>query len=114
MSGNREKIKGVRMTVEEEKNLLEKLEDTGLNFSDYVRKAINDHPVIVISGIRDLHMQVAKVGNNLNQLTMLAHEGRITSIDLAECLEMLQLTYDKLNEISEVINNHGNRDPGTG
>ena len=102
------------MSKEEEKQVLLSLEDTGLNFSDYVRKAINDHPVIVISGIKDLHMQVAKIGNNLNQLTMLAHEGRITSANLTECLEMLQMTYDKLNEISEVINNHGNRDPGTG
>ena len=110
----KDRRKTIRMSKEEEKRVLSSLEDTGLNFSDYVRKAINDHPVIVISGIRDLHMQVAKIGNNLNQLTMLAHEGRITSVNLAECLEMLQLTYDKLNEISEVINNHGNRDPGTG
>ncbi len=110
----KDRRKTIRMSKEEEKRVLLSLEDTGLNFSDYVRKAINDHPVIVIFGIRDLHMQVAKIGNNLNQLTMLAHEGRITSVNLAECLEMLQLTYDKLNEISEVINNHGNRDPGTG
>lgn len=110
----KDRRKTIRMSKEEEKRVLLSLEDTGLNFSDYVRKAINDHPVIVISGIRDLHMQVAKIGNNLNQLTMFAHEGRITSVNLAECLEMLQLTYDKLNEISEVINNHGNRDPGTG
>lgn len=110
----KDRRKTIRMSKEEEKRVLLSLEDTGLNFSDYVRKAINDHPVIVISGIRDLHMQVAKIGNNLNQLTMLAHEGRITSVNLAECLEMLQMTYDKLNEISEVINNHGNRDPGTG
>lgn len=110
----KDRRKTIRMSKEEEKRVLLSLEDTGLNFSDYVRKAINDHPVIVISGIRDLHMQVAKIGNNLNQLTMLAHEGQITSVNLAECLEMLQLTYDKLNEISEVINNHGNRDPGTG
>lgn len=110
----KDRRKTIRMSKEEEKRVLLSLEDTGLNFSDYVRKAINDHPVIVISGIRDLHMQVAKIGNNLNQLTMLAHEGRITSVNLAECLEMLQLTYDKLNEISEVINNYGNRDPGTG
>lgn len=110
----KDRRKTIRMSKEEEKRVLLSLEDTGLNFSDYVRKAINDHPVIVISGIRDLHMQVAKIGNNLNQLTMLAHEGRITTVNLAECLEMLQLTYDKLNEISEVINNHGNRDPGTG
>ena len=98
----KDRRKTIRMSKEEEKRVLLSLEDTGLNFSDYVRKAINDHPVIVISGIRDLHMQVAKIGNNLNQLTMLAHEGRITSVNLAECLEMLQLTYDKLNEISEV------------
>lgn len=110
----KDRRKTIRMSKEEEKRVLLSLEDTGLNFSDYVRKAINDHPVIVISGIRDLHMQVARIGNNLNQLTMLAHEGRITSVNLAECLEMLQMTYDKLNEISEVINNHGNRDPGTG
>lgn len=110
----KDRRKTIRMSEEEENRVLLSLEDTGLNFSDYVRKAINDHPVIVISGIRDLHIQVAKIGNNLNQLTMLAHEGRITSVNLAECLEMLQLTYDKLNEISEVINNHGNRDPGTG
>lgn len=110
----KDRRKTIRMSKEEEKRVLLSLEDTGLNFSDYVRKAINDHPVIVISGIRDLHMQVAKIGNNLNQLTMLAHEGRITSVNLAECLEMLQLTYDKLNEISEVINNHGSCDPGTG
>lgn len=45
---------------------------------------------------------------------MLAHEGRITSIDLTECFEMLQMTYSKLNEISEVISDHGNSDPGTG
>lgn len=110
----KDRRKTIRMSKGEEKQVLLSLEDTGLNFSDYVRKAINDHPVIVISGIKDLHMQVAKIGNNLNQLTMLAHEGRITSANLAECLEMLQMTYDKLNEISEVINNHGNRDPGTG
>lgn len=110
----KDRRKTIRISKEEEQKLLDSLKDTGMNFSDYVRKAINDHPVIVISGIRDLHMQVAKIGNNLNQLTMLAHEGRITSVNLAECLEMLQLTYDKLNEISEVINNHGNRDPGTG
>ncbi len=110
----KDRRKTIRMSKEEEKRVLLSLEDTGLNFSDYVRKAINDHPVIVISGIRDLHIQVAKIGNNLNQLTMLAHEGRITSVNLAECLEMLQMTYDKLSEISEVINNHGNRDPGTG
>lgn len=37
------------MSKEEEKRVLVIRRVTGLNFSDYVRKAINDHPVIVIS-----------------------------------------------------------------
>lgn len=46
----KDRRKTIRMSKEEEKRVLLSLEDTGLNFSDYVRKAINDHPVIVISG----------------------------------------------------------------
>lgn len=105
--------KTIRISKEEEQKLLDSLKDTGMNFSDYVRKAISDHPIIVVSGIQDLHLQVARVGNNLNQLVMLAHEGRITSVDLTECFEMLQMTYSKLSEISEVIN-HGDCDSGPG
>ena len=52
-------------------------------------------------------------GQKKNQLVMLAHEGRITSVDLTECFEMLQMTYSKLSEISEVIN-HGDCDSGPG
>ena len=106
----KDRRKTIRISKEEEQKLLDSLKDTGMNFSDYVRKAISDHPIIVVSGIQDLHLQVARVGNNLNQLVMLAHEGRIT---LTECFEMLQMTYSKLSEISEVIN-HGDCDSGPG
>lgn len=109
----KDRRKTIRISKEEEQKLLDSLKDTGMNFSDYVRKAISDHPIIVVSGIQDLHLQVARVGNNLNQLVMLAHEGRITSVDLIECFEMLQMTYSKLSEISEVIN-HGDCDSGPG
>ena len=104
----KDRRKTIRISKEEEQKLLD-----SLNFSDYVRKAISDHPIIVVSGIQDLHLQVARVGNNLNQLVMLAHDGRITSVDLTECFEMLQMTYSKLSEISEVIN-HGDCDSGPG
>lgn len=106
--------KTIRMSKEEEQQVLSSLQETGLNFSDYVRKAITDHPVIVISGIKDLHLQVAKIGNNLNQLVMLAHEGRISHVDLTECFETLQMIYSKLNELSEVMNDHGDHNSGTG
>ena len=95
----KDRRKTIRISKEEEQKLLDSLKDTGMNFSDYVRKAISDHPIIVVSGIQDLHLQVARVGNNLNQLVMLAHEGK--------------MTYSKLSEISEVIN-HGDCDSGPG
>ena len=66
----KDRRKTIRISKEEEQKLLDSLKDTGMNFSDYVRKAISDHPIIVVSGIQDLHLQVARVGNNLNQLVM--------------------------------------------
>lgn len=60
----KDRRKTIRISKEEEQKLLDSLKDTGMNFSDYVRKAISDHPIIVVSGIQDLHLQVARVGNN--------------------------------------------------
>ena len=36
-------------------------------------------------------------GRNLNQLTMLAHEGRVPVVYLQECTDMLGRTYEAVN-----------------
>lgn len=109
----RDKKKSIRMSTKEELLVEKKAMQADMVFSTFVREAALNHPVVVVPGIRELYVQVARVGNNLNQLTMLCHQGRITSVDLTETREMLSKVYEKLYEIGEVLE-HGNSDAGTG
>ena len=43
--------------------------------------------------------QLKAIGNNLNQLTRLAHEGRVKAVDLKECSKTLFDIYGRLGEI---------------
>ena len=44
--------------------------------------------VIVNSDLRELNQELRYQGNNLNQITKLCHQGRISSVDLAELLSL--------------------------
>lgn len=101
------------MSTQEELLVKKKAMQADMDFSSFVRKAALEHPVVVIPGIRELYVQVARVGNNLNQLTMLCHQGSITSVNLTETMEMLTKVYEQLYEISEVLE-YGDSDTGTG
>ena len=46
--------------------------------------------VVVNSELRELNSELRYQGNNLNQLTRLAHQGRVSVIDLAELLSLYQ------------------------
>lgn len=100
----RDKKKSVRLSTREDLLIRKKAAQANMDVSTYMRKAALKHPVIVISGIKNLHLQVAKVGNNLNQLTMLCHQGAITAIDLSECLEVLDQIYLEFQKIGDVVN----------
>lgn len=40
--------------------------------------------IYVVNGLEDTTRELAKIGNNLNQLTRLCHQGAITCLDLDE------------------------------
>lgn len=101
------------MSTQEELLVKKKAMQADMDFSTFVRKAALDQPVVIVPGIRELYVQVARVGNNLNQITMLCHQGRISSVELTETREMLSLVYEKLYEIGEVLD-HGDSNAGTG
>ena len=44
--------------------------------------------VIVNSDLRELNQELRYQGNNLNQLTKLAHQGRISAVDFSELLSV--------------------------
>jgi len=46
--------------------------------------------IVVNSELRELNSELRYQGNNLNQLTRLAHQGRASVIDLTELLSLYQ------------------------
>lgn len=60
--------------------------------------------IIVNSDLRELNSEFRYQGNNLNQLTRLAHQGRVTVIDLTELLSVYRKILLTLGG-----NNNGNR-----
>ena len=55
---------------------------------DFILKMCMNGKVIVNSDLRELNQELRYQGNNLNQLTKLAHQGRIISADLSELLSV--------------------------
>jgi hypothetical protein len=105
----RDRKKSIRMSTQEEFAIMKKAAQADMDFSTFVRKTALEQPVVVISGIRELYVQVAKVGNNLNQLTMLCHQGKITCVELKQCQDMLENVYTELQKISDVMNRKNKR-----
>lgn len=53
----------------------------------------------VIEGLLPLPTELRYIGNNLNQLTRLCHEGRISCINLDEFTGKIGEIWKKLNEL---------------
>lgn len=95
--------KSVRMSSEELEIILKKAKIADITFSEYVREAALNHSIKVVPGIRELHLQVAKIGNNLNQLAILCHQGSIVCPNIDDTREMLSTIYNMLSQISEEV-----------
>ncbi len=65
----------------------------------------------MVEELKPILSELRACGRNLNQLTVLAHEGRIQAVHLRETVEALGRTYDAISallmEKGQVIS-HGN------
>ena len=79
----------LHVTPEEKKAMVERMKEA---VSPSMRAFILDmcmHGKIVVnSDLRALNQELRYQGNNLNQLTKLCHQGRISAVDLSELLSL--------------------------
>ena len=75
-----------------------KISRTSLNQSTYIRKCILEKEMTIIPGIRELIIEIKRIGNNLNQITRLANEGslKILGNDLSDIKEDLKKVWEQL------------------
>ena len=78
----------VRLTPEEKKALeARKKKASALTTRAFVLEMCMEGKIIVNEDLRATNAELRRQGNNLNQLTRLAHQGRIEVVELTELLE---------------------------
>lgn len=93
----------VRTTEEEFGRIKRKIERSRLSQNDFMIRSALDKDIIVIEGIKDLLVETRRIGNNINQLTKLAHQGEINHL---EDLEEMKKELDKIwQSLSQLIQN---------
>lgn len=91
----------IRLTKTEAEFYAKQAKNAGCSVSEYVRRSANGNQIIVVPGLIELTKQMAKLGVNLNQLTMLAHQGKIREVDLFATNDTLKQMLKELIKISK-------------
>ena len=78
--------------------LKNKISKTNLDRSKYLRKCSLDKKITVVPGIRDLIIELKRIGTNLNQLTRSVNEGTLTVLgdNLKDIKEDLKTVWARL------------------
>ena len=82
-----------RVTPEDYERIKSKADQAHMSVSAYVRAAALRHKVVVVDGLKEHTHELKGIGRSLNQLTILAHEGRISTVDLDSVFSALEKNY---------------------
>ena len=70
-----------------------------MSVSEFVRSSAMGREVTVIEGVDELLAELRRQGNNLNQLTIMARQGRIDMVDMKPFMEVYSETWQTLNSL---------------
>ena len=87
----------IRITEENYKRLKSKSKQLNITQTEFIERFINNGEIVIINDLVEIQRQLRYIGNNLNQLTKLCHEGRI------ECLNLLDVKKE-VGEIWQLLN----------
>ena len=94
---NKNKHFNFRVNEKEYNKIKSKIEKSELNTSEYLLKTAMNKEIIVIDGLEEIIMQLRKIGNNINQLTKLCNQGRITNLNLEDVKKEMKSIWQLLN-----------------
>lgn len=100
MNRSRPKQIVIRASEKEFDRIKRKVEKSKLTQNEYLLKSVLDKEIIVIEGIKDLTIELKRIGNNLNQLTRAVHEGKVNcSKELSEVNEEMKEVWQLLRQL---------------
>ena len=95
----RSQVVAFRVTKAERRQIDTKVRRSGLSQQAYLLQAALEEPIWVVEELRPVLAELRVWGRNLNQLTVLAHTGRVQTVYLRECMEVLGKTYEAVNRL---------------
>ena len=93
----RSQVVAFRVNKAERRQIEGKIRRSGLSQQAYLLRAALEEPICVVGELKPI--LVRGWGRNLNQLTVLAHTGRVQTVYLRECMEVLGKTYEAVNRL---------------
>lgn len=90
----------IRASETEFEKIKKKVEKSKLTQNEYLLKSALNKEIIVVEGLRDLTVELKRIGNNLNQLTRSVNEGKINySKELSEVNEEMKEVWQLLRQL---------------
>ena len=86
-----------RVNEKEYNKIKSKIEKSNLNTSEYLLRTAMKKEIIVIDGLDEIIKQLRRIGNNINQLTKLCNQGRLTNINLEDVKKEMKSIWQLLN-----------------
>ena len=91
----------IRIADEDLQTIKRKAKQARLSQGDYVTRCCLGRQVVVIEDLKEVANQLRGIGNNLNQLTVLANMGRVTIANLDAAVQELSAISTTLRELQE-------------
>lgn len=91
----------IRIASSDLDTIRKKAKQARMSQSDYVTRCCLGRQVVVIEDLKETAKQLRAIGNNLNQLTVLANMGRINVTNLDGAAQELANVSAALREIQE-------------
>ena len=93
----------IRCNDDEYERIHNRAERHKLSLSDFVLRSALDKKIVVADGLDEVTKQQKAIGRNLNQIAMLAHEGRLHSVRLDELIEQHRVVTAAVCEIAKEV-----------
>ncbi len=93
----------IRCTDGEYERIHSKAERHKLSLSDFVLRSATEKKIIIVDGLDEVAKQQKAIGRNLNQIAMLAHEGRLHPVRLDELVEQHRSVTQAVCDIAKVV-----------
>jgi flagellin-specific chaperone FliS len=98
---NKDKKLSIRVSGTDLETIHHKADQAKMSLTEYVTKCCLGKQIIIINDLDSVLREQKSIGKNLNQLTTLAHMGRVNAVNLSETLDKCSEIQESLQELLE-------------